>query len=402
MKILHVIPSIAPRYGGPSAAAIGMCRASGARGLDVCLATTNADGNGQLPVVTGRLIPYEGIAAIFFARIGEGFKYSRPLARWLAAHVREFDLVHIHAVFSHSSLAAARACRSHGVPYLVRPLGSLDPWSLGRKAWLKRAILTVEGRAMLHGATALHYTTDDERRLAEQAIGALPSVVVPLGVDDHLLAEEPPGPEERRTLVVAMSRLHPKKNLETLVEAFSLAVAGSSLPSWKLAIAGDGDAEYRSRLLELAAGFGIHARVTLPGWVDGASKSALLNEAALFAVPSHQENFGLGLLEGLAHGVPAIVSRAVNLAPDVERAGAGWITGESVAEVAESLRAAMSDTSGRLRRALAARELARHFGWGRIGARLEDIYTSILEVSKRPEAAGRTLESASLSSGRGR
>jgi len=401
MKILHVIPSLAPRYGGPSAAAIGMCRAIGSRGLDACIATTNADGPGVLPVVTGRLIPYEGIAAIFFPRVGEGFKYSRPLAQWLATEVRGHDLVHIHAVFSHSSLAAARACRSHGVPYLVRPLGSLDPWSLAQKAWLKRAILTVEGRAMLNGAAALHYTTEDERRLAEQATGPLPSVVVPLGVDDYVLAEQPPPPGDRRPVVVAMTRLHPKKNLETLVEAFSLAVAGSGLTSWKLVIAGDGGAAYRKRLLELAAGFGIHARVMLPGWVDGAAKSALLHEAAVFAVPSHQENFGLGLLEGLAHGVPAVVSRAVNLAPDVERAGAGWITGESVAEVAEALRVAMRDSSDRAQRALAARSLAQQFGWSRVGARLEETYRAILAASRRPEAAGPALQSASVSSGRG-
>jgi hypothetical protein len=105
-----------------------MCRALGSHGVDSLIATTDADGTARLDVETEQLVSYENVAAIFFARQwSEAFKYSRPLARWLGAHVAEFDVVHIHAIFSHACLAAAAACRKQGVPYVVRPLGTLDP-----------------------------------------------------------------------------------------------------------------------------------------------------------------------------------------------------------------------------------------------------------------------------------
>src|SRR5439155_19005325 len=111
MKILHVIPGVAPRYGGPSQAIIQMCRALQTEGEEVLIASTDADGASRLPVKIGMKTVYKGIPAIFFPRNwSEAFKYSHSLARWLGANVDSFDVVHIHAVFSHSSIAAARAC----------------------------------------------------------------------------------------------------------------------------------------------------------------------------------------------------------------------------------------------------------------------------------------------------
>src|SRR5439155_17790873 len=105
MKILHVIPGVAPRYGGPSQAIIQMCRALQTEGEEVLIASTDADGASRLRVETGAPTVYQGVPTIFFPRQwSEAFKYSRSLARWLDANVDSFDVVHIHAVFSHSSI----------------------------------------------------------------------------------------------------------------------------------------------------------------------------------------------------------------------------------------------------------------------------------------------------------
>src|SRR5215471_6750454 len=112
MRVLHVIPAIAPRYGGPSQAILGMCQGLRDRGLAVLIATTDADGRGRLPVPREVEVEYRGARAVFFPRQwSEAFKYSRPLARWLDANVGRFDVVHVHAVFSHACLAAGRAAR---------------------------------------------------------------------------------------------------------------------------------------------------------------------------------------------------------------------------------------------------------------------------------------------------
>src|SRR4030095_3557628 len=106
MRVLHVILSVSDRSGGPATAIVPMCRALMREGIDVLLATTNAG----LLVCNGDVIEYKGgPARVFHARLGESFKYSRPLSSWLNANIKNFGLAHIHAVFNHSSVSAARA-----------------------------------------------------------------------------------------------------------------------------------------------------------------------------------------------------------------------------------------------------------------------------------------------------
>jgi hypothetical protein len=117
MQILHVVPALAARYGGPSVATLGMCRALQASGVDTLVATTDADGGGRLNVPLERVELYDGVRTIFFRRrFTESYKWSGSLSAWVRAHAGDFDAAHIHAVFSHSSIAAGRACRDAGVP----------------------------------------------------------------------------------------------------------------------------------------------------------------------------------------------------------------------------------------------------------------------------------------------
>src|SRR5206468_3477699 len=155
-------PAVAPRYGGPSQAIFEMCRALQKEGVDVLLATTDADGRARLRVALGTELEYHGVRTLFFSgQWGERFNYSPTLARWLDMNVKMFDVVHIHAVFSHPCLAAARACRKHHVPYIVRPLGSLDPWSMQQKPLRKRLMWQMAAGRMLSEAASIHYTTSE-------------------------------------------------------------------------------------------------------------------------------------------------------------------------------------------------------------------------------------------------
>src|SRR4029453_13437049 len=187
-RILHVLPAVAPRYGGPSVAILGMCRALDAAGYETLLATTDADGPSRLAVTLERPQSYEGIRTIFFrGHLSESYKGSRGLGGWLRAHVPEFNLVHIHAVFSHSSILAGPICRKAGVPYIVRPRGPLDPWSVGGKRLRKRVLIELGAGDLLSGAAAIHYTSAEEQRLAESIFPSLPQgVVVPNGFPERM------------------------------------------------------------------------------------------------------------------------------------------------------------------------------------------------------------------------
>ena len=220
-----------------------MCRALQDQGINILVATTNADGSKELPVTLGEKIVYQGVPTIFFARQwSEALKYSRPLALWLERNVMNFDLTHIHAVFSHSCVAAAGACRKNLVPYIVRPLGTLSPWCLKQKSVRKRLFWHLGVKQMLTQAAAIHYTTCEEKRLVETGLGLSGGVVVPNGIDLSFVERrvEPfdarrPG-SDHRPYVLALSRIHPIKGYELLIEAFAaLRGRGCSVPGvWSL------------------------------------------------------------------------------------------------------------------------------------------------------------------------
>jgi glycosyltransferase involved in cell wall biosynthesis len=371
MKVLHVIPSVSERSGGPAAAIVPMCRALQEQGLDVFLSATS---HGLTQNFRDTVSDYKGVPArLFPAQLGASYKYSRPLAAWLNSNVGHFDLVHIHAVFNHASIAAASACRKSGVPYVVRPLGTLDPWSMKQKAGRKRIFWSLVGKRMLQGSAAVHYTAAGEQTATEEFLGINHGRVIALGVEVNSsaavrrAADIFPAVANRR-YVLLLSRLDPKKGVEVLIDAFKAV----NDDAWRLVIAGDGPRDYVATLKERARGF---EKIVFTGWVEGEQKEALLRDAALFALPSRHENFGLSVMEAMARGVPVLVSPHVNLAQEIETANAGWIVElnqlkDRVGEIIES-------HTERERRGQAAYQLSLRYSWQRTATDLIDLYRQI-------------------------
>jgi glycosyltransferase involved in cell wall biosynthesis len=371
MKVLHVIPSVSERSGGPATAIVPMCRALREQGIDVVLLATS---QGLTQMNTDRGV-YKGVPARFFPiQLGASFKYSRPLAFWLNENVRDFDVVHIHAVFNHASVAAASACRKAGVPYVVRPLGTLDPWSMNQKAGRKRIFWTLVGKKMLHGSAAVHYTAAGEKTATEDYLGINHGRVIPLGVEVNgfsqtkKLADHFPA-LAGRSYVLLLSRLDPKKNVEVLIEAFR----SLRNDSWRLVIAGDGPREYVETLMQKAAG---SEKIIFTGWVDGEQKEVLFREAALFALPSRHENFGLSVMEAMARGVPVLVSPHVNLAREIEAANAGWVV--DIDDLNAGLAAVLENETERALRGKAAHQFSLRYSWQRTATELIDLYRQIV------------------------
>lgn len=369
MKVLHVIPSVSERSGGPATAIVPMCRALQAEGVDVQLLSTS---HGLTQIPTDRSL-YKGVPARFFpVQVGVSFKYSRPLASWLKANVREFDLVHIHAVFNHASIAAAKACRKSGVPYIVRPLGTLDPWSMKQKPARKKIFWSLAGKRMLQGSAAVHYTADGEKTATEESLGINHGRVIALGVEINgsstkNAAESFPALAGRK-YVLLLSRLDPKKGAELLIDAFKSVKDDA----WRLVIAGDGPREYVSALKQRAVR---SERIIFTGWVEGEQKEALLHDASLFALPSRQENFGLSVMEAMARGVPVLVSPHVNLAGEIEAADGGWIV--ELDRLGAGLAAVLEDQNECARRGKAAQEFSRAYSWQRTARELAGLYRQI-------------------------
>jgi glycosyltransferase involved in cell wall biosynthesis len=327
-------------------------------------------------------VEYKGVPALFFEpKFGASFKYSRPLAAWLTTNIKNFDLAHIHAVFNHSSIAASQASRKASVPYIIRPLGTLDPWSMTQKSLRKRLFWQLSGKAMLNGAAAVHYTSEVEKLSTERLLGLNHGRVIALGVGANSngngarIFPEP--------YVLVLSRLHPKKGLDVLIDAFLSLIRKGKLGNWRLVIAGDGPADYVSKLKSVASAQ--PDRIVFTGWLDEDKKHEVMSGASLLALPSHQENFGLCVMEALAHSVPVLVSPNVNLATEIVAANAGWVAALDEDALAAKLSEALSDEEELMKRGRAGKQLSQKYSWANVATGLVSLYTEVL-TQRRTES----------------
>lgn len=321
--------------------------------------TTNVDGDATLDVPTDRAVDVDGVQVCYFPSPFPRLYWSPEMRRALG-EVRGYDVAHIHAVFLWPGVAAARAARAAGVPYVISPRGMLVPELIRRKS---RATKTVWLRLMEHRgfahAAAIHFTSKLEWEDAKRVGLPLPSpIVVPNGVD---IPPRPEVPRDERTLVF-LGRINWKKGIEHVIDALPRLRA-------RLIVAGNDEENLTPRLRALAESLG--ADVEFPGPVYGAAKDELLARATLFVLVSESENFGNAVLEALAMETPAVLSTGVGLAEEVVAAGAGVIGLDAVP-------ALLDDASARAHMGRNGRALVEsRFAWPRVAAEMEEAYCSM-------------------------
>lgn len=386
MRVLHVIPSLSPSSGGPSVALPAMARALAAQGVHVCAATTDDDGPGRclVGVPLGVEAAQDGGWSVRrFAKQTEFYKVSLPLRRWLREHVHEFDVVHVHAVFSFASLAAGRAAAARKIPFIVRPLGVLNRWGMAnRRRLVKSLSFRLLELPMLRRAAAMHYTSQMELQEAARFHLQNRQVVIPIGIDMSPFASLPsaaiftdqfPATVARRN-VLFLSRIDVKKGIDLLLAAFARICPQH--PGAHLVVCGGGSSELVAALKKQAQSLGIGGRVTWAGEVTGQTRLAAFAAAELFVLPSHSENFGIALLEAMAAGLACISSDQVALAVDV--APAVSVVSLDVEAVARSMDALLASTAERGALAAAGREVAfSQYSLEAMGGSLKKLYQEV-------------------------
>lgn len=325
-------------------------------GAEIDVAATAGDEeasalNGNL----GNAVSRDGVNYFYFRRQTEFYKVSRPLTRWLGRHIRDYDLVHIHALFSYSAYTAANLAIRNRVPYVVRPLGVLNRWGMeNRRRLLKQLSFRFIERRILANAAAVHYTSQQERLEAEQTGSTTASVVIPLGVDTSVFRGAGKMPfyvrfpsARHRQIILFLSRLDQKKGLDILLKAF--AQVRRAHPTSLLVVAGDGEAEFVAGLKTLSVELGIAGHVLWTGFIGGDEKTAAFREASVFVLPSYSENFGLAVVEAMASGLPSVVSDQVGVATDVEEFQAGAVVPCDVVALSSAINELLADENKRQR-----------------------------------------------------
>lgn len=330
-KILHVIRSANPAGGGPIEVVTRLGVEHMSRGRQVEVVTLDPPDSPWL-----RDLPFRTHA---LGPVATNYGYSRRLLPWLRAHASEFDWVIVNGLWQYTSFAVWRALRHGPTPYLVFPHGMLDPWFKRRyplkhvKKWLYWP--WAEYR-VLRDARAVLFTSEDEREMARESFwlyhcrekvinyGTAAPPDEAAGERDRLLARFPQLRDKR--VVVFLGRLHEKKGCDLLIKAFAKALrtAPPSPRPWHLLMAGPpATASYQRQLERLATAQGVGEHVTWTGMLSGEAKWAALRLSEVFALPSHQENFGVAVVEALACGVPVLISNKVNIWREVLAEEAG-------------------------------------------------------------------------------
>jgi glycosyltransferase involved in cell wall biosynthesis len=384
MKVLHVIPSIAACYGGPSKVVIDTCRALRQAGIEAEIATTNADESADTPIPRELPAIVDDVPVYFFARQNRWrYKFSWPLTQWLERNVHEYDLLHLHALFSYSTAAAAHFARKQSIPYIVLPHGMLAPWAIQRNRFLKQYYLKLIEQKNLARAAAVQFTAEEE--LKASAFRGRANFVLPYVLD---LTKQKNGHRREpscRPRILFLSRLHPKKGLDLLIQAAG-KLAGEG-KDFELLLAGNGDREYEEVLRAMIQRNHLAARTKFLGFVQGAEKTRLLHESDIFVLPSYEENFGIAVTEAMAAGLPVVISDRVNICDEVRSADAGLVTLPEPDALRLAIARLLSDQGLRAEMGARGAELVgNRFAMGAIAGETVMIYQDIIQNSRASSA----------------
>lgn len=390
MKILHVIPSVAPVRGGPSAAVLKMVQALNQLGIQSEIATTNDNGSQLLDVPLGKCVDYHGVPVRFFSRFSppinsvREFAFSQDLTNWLWHNIKRYDLLHIHAIFSYASTAAMAIARLQKVPYIIRPIGQLCTWSLQQSAMKKQLYLKIIEKANINHSYKIHFTATAEQQESAHLNLTCPGFVLPLGISIppkiaharqlvrqhfNLPADEP--------IILFLSRLHPKKGLDYLIPALGKL----SHYRFSFVLAGGGTPKYESYLKSLVVTHGIEEKSHFTGFVKGEFKDLLIQGADLFTLTSHSENFGVAVLEALAGGIPALVTPGVALADMITQQQLGYVTELNVEAIAFTIKQILIHPQNMKEMGDRARQfILKNYTWDKVALQMISVYKSIIKT----------------------
>lgn len=372
MRVLHTIASIDPSTGGPARSVPNLAMALRRAGVEVALWTPEPQQKSWLVQ-----LKVAGIET-----------YSGDLA-----DLPDFDVIHDHGVWLLNNRRVAAYSKSKRRPRIVSPRGMLEPWAMNHKKWKKKLAWWLYQRRDLQSAAALHATAESE---AEQLrnLGFKQRIIVAANgveVDGTSNIERPTSNVEgqvgydslgaragfikHQPTALFLSRIHPKKGLPVLVDAWSRVRP----QGWRMRIVGPDEAGHRKEVEEMVAKAGLTETWIFEGSLDGEAKWDCYRNADLFILPTYSENFGIAVAEALACGVPVITTTGTPWEGLAER-HCGWWVEPTASALETALKAAVNMRSEELR-AMGGRGAAwmkSDFAWEGIADQMTGGYQSLL------------------------
>jgi len=356
MRILHVIDSVNPVSGGPIEVVKQLARCITADGANtVEIASTDPP---DAPYLKDVPVPVHACGAGLLSHGGRGLRtyaHSPRLRSWLRANHQNYDCLVVNGLWTYVSRLTRLVLRNSDVPYVVVPHGMLDPWSTHTdtlKYLKKRVYWFLNEQKVLRDARAVVFTCEEERLLARHSFRSysISECVIVNGT------ARPPGNEvlqnsaffdrypdlRGKRLLTQIGRIHPKKGCDLAIEAFAKVLGGD--PDWRLVIAGPDQVGLQKQLRSIAEKLNVSSRITWTGMLQGDLKWGAIRASEALLLPSHQENFGIVVVEALACGVPVLISNKVNIWREIEHDGSGIARNDDLEGTCDLLRSWLSMT----------------------------------------------------------
>ena len=369
------MPNISRSFGGPVESLIGYVKASAQQSIqtDVAAPVGGKDEKNWLQ----QQLP--GSKLFLFTSYGRHAWVTSPgLWMWLKKNEVNYDLIHIHGLFNPVSSFSATICRKKGFLYIIRPFGTLSRYTFSRTRWFKKPWFSLIDLTNLKEANGVHFTTNEEYEEANRLEISLKEkkVIIPPPYRSNFLDSGVPSEKFPDPVCLYMSRLHPKKNIEGLLYAWEKVL--NAFPSARLIIAGSGDRAYTNSLQQLSQKLELQDSIEFTGFVTGEKKNRLLSNSWIFALPSHQENFGVAVLEAIACGLPVVISRDVQLANFVTASNTGMVVSKEATGIADAIIELFEDKEFRERCRVKGPESVRlNFSLEQIGQKLHGVYSEV-------------------------
>lgn len=390
LKVLHIIPSVSELRGGTTVAVIEIVQALRSCQVDAEILTTNDHGPGVLEVPCGEFLNYQDVPVLFFPRWSPSIRalseyaVSQKLIKWLGSNINNYDLVHIHSLFSYACTFSARMARQKSFPYVISPHGHFSPWVINQKKLKKKVYNLFLENANLKQASLIHCTTKQEEQYVRDFGIDAPAVNIPLGI--NLTTPYPHAKVEVRKkynislapetpIILFLSRIHPKKQLDFLIN-----VLGNIKDENKfhLIIGGTGETAYCQEIEQLVKDLGLQENVTFTGFVTGEAKQLLLYGCDLLALPSLGENFGIAVAEAMEAGLAVMITPEVDIATDVIEGNAGLVVPSSLEKWKNGLQRLIKSPDLRREMGDNGQSLSRQrYNWNVIGPQFVEAYNSI-------------------------
>ena len=383
LKILQLVHTLDPSVGGVATSVLALSRGLARRGNKI-----------DIVVLDEASAPWIQDVDLSVHALGSGltsYRYSRALLPWLRKHGREYDRVVVNGIWQYLSLAAWRRYAGSSIPYYVCPHGMLDPWfkeTFPLKHLKKWLYWPWAEYRVLRDAAAVIFTSEEERLQARRSFWLYRAreKVSPLGVEASPILPNAKSEflsrysqlQNTRNLLF-LGRLHPKKGCDILLDAFARL---SSRESTSLILAGPDQIGWEKDLRRQVESLNLTDRVVFTGMLRGAMKQGAFASADAFVLPSHQENFGISVVEALAAGIPVLISNRVNIWREIDADRAGYIESDDLAGTTRLLQRWI-DTPPAERETV--RQNARHCFAQRF--EIDRAVDSLLRILNEPQAA---------------